>query len=1160
MTHDSLTPDEDEHWLRALVHAPPLALEPTSGARVGRYVLIAPLGRGGSGTVWEARDPEGHEVAIKLLRRLAPSAIRRFKLEFRAMSRVDHPGLVRLLELGEEDGRWYLAMEKVPGLAFDDALRAGTSLPHAFSGLAHALIALHALGFVHRDVKPSNVRVRPDGRVVLLDFGLVASVDAATEVAGTPRYMAPEQRRGLEVGPAADGYALGVMLADALPDDAPEPWRRLADRLRSERSDARPGLDAVLAVFGASEETTAPARDEADGMQACVGRDDTLAWLEACREATRKGGAVALVAGATGLGKTALVHAFARRMRASGGVVLAGRCYESETIPHRALDGAIEALGAWLRERPPHERRELLADDAHALAALFPTLAEVAPTGRADRADAVRALRRLFERIARRVPVLVVLDDLHWGDADSAEVLAEVLARPAPPVLVLGTHRDEDGSGPFVERLERAARDPLRAIAVHRTTLAPLTPDHAGALARALGAAPERIEEIVARAEGVPWLIGELALRSSLEERVDRLSPSARALLHVVAVAERGLPLAVAVEASLHPAGMLDAHALRAARLVRLRPDPIEPSSQWVEPYHDLGRQAVRAAMAPADALHLHTRLAARFARHPRLAEHAVPHLVACGDLHGAERALSNAIQRARERFAFAHGAELATRWVAMLRSAGAGRDAIARALVAVAELREAAQQSGPAAAAWEEAALALPDAEAYEARARATGALLLSGETERGLAILRTTDRTSWRAFHRNLVLTMIVRAVQAWRALRWAESPPGSDAPTPSLVLAGQATMALSVTDARRANGASVAFVARALAQRDPDWIALGLMACANHDVTIFGRETRLARGVAGWLERRRDALSPRVHAYASGLLALHPQQLGQAHACFQRALAAPPVSPAVEGMVGPLIAWLAPLVALLHGRVGSVRDAVPDLLARHRGSNTVVWLMVRLVAALAEGLLGLGGVALAREALDDAERAWGRETESVPGAQLAVGRVYAALAANDPDDAEAQLERALRRSRYHRLGRLAGSEYRALQARVRLLRALHVAGRPRERLLARCETDTRALAREPLFAAQGALVAAGVAMLRGAREDRVAAALVRARELCTAQGLGLGAMATHLALTRASGPPAEEARTALATWCRAERIGDDVDLAAALAFFLPTLHARV
>ena len=188
-----------------------------------RFRIIRPLGRGGMGMVYEALDRNrGARIALKTLQHVSADGLLRFKNEFRAVQDVQHPNLVTLGELIEDCGQWWLTMELVDGVEFLAHVRPGgalddTRLRAALVQLTSALQALHAGGLVHCDVKPRNVLVTSAGRVVLLDFGLVAHVDQSdSNVVGTPAYLAPEQGLLQEVGPPADWYGVGALLYEAL--------------------------------------------------------------------------------------------------------------------------------------------------------------------------------------------------------------------------------------------------------------------------------------------------------------------------------------------------------------------------------------------------------------------------------------------------------------------------------------------------------------------------------------------------------------------------------------------------------------------------------------------------------------------------------------------------------------------------------------------------------------------------------------------------------------------------------------------------------------------------------------------------------------------------------------------------------------------------------
>lgn len=225
-----------------------------TGRRLGgRYELAEPLGKGGMGEVWAARDTAlgDRRVAVKLLHagRLAslsgtsdPEELRRrFLRECRVTARVDHPGLVTVHDAGREGEELYLVMQLVEGSGLADHLAEHEPYPWPWAAavlaqIGSVLTAVHDAGIIHRDLKPGNIMVRPDGRVTVLDLGIAAVRGGGEEtrltrtgaLLGTPLYMAPEQSLGdSPVGTAADLYALGAigyeLLTGELPFSASDP-------------------------------------------------------------------------------------------------------------------------------------------------------------------------------------------------------------------------------------------------------------------------------------------------------------------------------------------------------------------------------------------------------------------------------------------------------------------------------------------------------------------------------------------------------------------------------------------------------------------------------------------------------------------------------------------------------------------------------------------------------------------------------------------------------------------------------------------------------------------------------------------------------------------------------------------------------------------------
>jgi hypothetical protein len=791
-----------------------------------RFQLDARLGSGGFGVVYRAFDRKLERwVALKTLRRHAPDALARFKHEFRALADLAHPNLLRLFELfvGERDV--YFSMELIEGVPLAAAALHGTADAGArwrraaglFADLAEGVRALHAAGVLHRDLKPSNVLVTPDDRVVVLDFGLVAGVPESSgtqisQVMGTPAYMAPERLAGQSAHEASDWYSVGVMLREALEPDAAAPpgLASLALELTADDASARPrGAEILgrlrrLAGQRRGDAAQGPVETPEPGRAPFVGRRVPLAALERAYARACAGHiAVARVRGPSGIGKTALVGQFLAGLRgdARHPLVLRARCHDREALGFKALDGIVDGLAQHLRRLPVHEAEALLPSSVLELARLFPVLLQAPAVASARRrlfgtADSIElrrrafdALRELFGRLLHVTPVVLFIDDLQWGDLDSAALLRHLVrGQDAPPLLVIACWREQGiaarDAGPLSEAL---AANPA---ALEDVDLEALAPDEVRAYVRAeLGereGAEGLIEAVVREAAGVPIFAQELVreakrapatliqggavvqLDAVLAARVERLPPQQRALLETVALAAKPLERAAARRAAAleGPLAHDAEQALLAAKLLRHG-----DGGDALETYHDRIRELVTRLVAPARAARLHDGLVqGLLADGGADPEDLAYHLRAAGRLDEAADAAARAARRAAEALAFDRAAALYT-MALDLRAADDHPEAGALA-VGLADALAFAGRATEAADAYVRASSKLPE-QHLSLTCKAAEQLLQSGDVTRGKAIVKELLGTlGWSVPERPAALLASVvlrRAELALRGLRF-------------------------------------------------------------------------------------------------------------------------------------------------------------------------------------------------------------------------------------------------------------------------------------------------------------------------------------------------------------------------------------------------------
>jgi hypothetical protein len=655
--------------------------------------------------------------------------------------------------------------------------------------LAVGVHALHQAGKLHRDLKPANVLVTAGDRVVVLDFGLAEDVSAGEDgVLGTPAYMAPEQAAGEPATPASDWYAVGVMIYEALtgrlpfegtvteilaakragtppsPGPIAASARDLAalsaDLLRADPA-ARPRGEEILRRLDLA--SAAPLRSPTPSV--FVGRRDEIATLLDAHAAVAPAHPVAaFVLAPSGIGKTALLGRFASELRLRGDpLILTGRCYACESVPYKAFDGVIEALAKHLAGLDPQARERVVPTDGEALAQVFPALAGVlgrpASGGGARspeaRAVAFRQLKEVLRRLAETRPLVVMIDDLQWGDLDSAKILEEILALPDPPaVLFVGAFRsDEIKASAFLRELRKtpADGDLIREIA-----LGALPREAARALVHHLLAGREedagiRTEAILCEASGNPFFLEELARRAEaplapalagaitldgiVRDRLAELPEESRRLLEVVAVAGRAIPPRAAVAAAhLGIEGVATIQRLRASRLLRATGLGDDDA---LEAYHDRIRESVTSGLDAATRAAHHRALARELEASDAVdPEELARHFLAGGERgKGVDYAL-RAAERAEAALAFGRVADLLALVIeAAEMPAGESRALALRRAGALAKAGRGAE----AAQLYRACADGAPEGESLWLRQCGAEQMLASGQLKQGIAEVRS-------------------------------------------------------------------------------------------------------------------------------------------------------------------------------------------------------------------------------------------------------------------------------------------------------------------------------------------------------------------------------------------------------------------------------------
>ncbi|HEY2515622.1 MAG TPA: protein kinase [Polyangiaceae bacterium] len=810
-----------------------------------RFEVVRRLGQGGMGVVYEALDHDrGERVALKTLSATSAAALVRFKREFRALQDLHHPNVVTLGELISEGDEWFFTMELVEGTDFlsyvrrtHEILRLGDELSGLVTAdeshppqpidppslvrrrvtarvdeerlravlrqLVDALGALHDRGLVHRDVKPSNIRVTEGGRLVLLDFGVVGELEGdheftAKRTVGTPMYMAPEQIAGDAFGPEADWYAVGVLLYEALTGelpfdgatalvfaqkqmldprppsavvpDIPADLDALCVSLLQLEPAARPSSRTMTQAYGSHAASERPARPGA----IFVGRTQDLEALRAAYDDARSAGAVSVVIeGESGVGKSCLTRHFLETLAADVPdlLVLGGRCYERESVPYKAFDGVVDAIARALGHLPGDEARPLLPREVGPLVQVFPVLRTVEAIDRLPgrrlraldphdlRRRAFAALRELMTRLAAWRPLVLAIDDIQWADDDSRKLLSEVLGAPSPaPLLFVATRRTDGGdvasTGPD---FEGALPGEVRRLRLSRLSSAEALdlaarlwresgrrePIDGAAIAREADGHPLFVDVLVRHHELYERAAAGVRLEDALRALVGRLDDLARDVMQLVAMT--GEPIAHEVLA--RAAGVENEQITKCIsflRTERLVATTRAGHGERIDLFHDRIRPAVVALLDPEGKVRAHRRLAAALEATGGDVELLASHCRGAGDLDRAARYTIEAADRAARALAFERAARLYQSALTLNDPSADERRALHGKL---AEALANAGRGAPAAKAFLAASEGAAPAERFDRQVRAASQLLRSGHIDEGTEVIQAVlGSIGWR------------------------------------------------------------------------------------------------------------------------------------------------------------------------------------------------------------------------------------------------------------------------------------------------------------------------------------------------------------------------------------------------------------------------------
>jgi tetratricopeptide (TPR) repeat protein len=541
----------------------PAITQPTSFAN-GRYQVKKFLGEGGKKKVYLAHDTVlDRDVAFALIKteKLDETALTRIKREAQAMGKLgDHPHIVSIYDFGDHQGQPFIVLPLMSGGDVEGLIKNAPEhklpLDQAIDiakAVCQGLVFAHSKGIIHRDIKPGNVWLSGDGTAKIGDFGLAVAQDLSRltqhgMMVGTVSYMPPEQAMGGEVTAKADLYSSGAMLYEMVTGRPPyvgddsiaiigqhintppvsPSWHRadlppaletlilqLIEKDPAKRPDSAAVVLQALEAIEAGKIKPQPVKEGASTKEnplyrrVFVGREAELKQLQSAFDGAISGqGALMMVLGEPGIGKTALTEQLATYVTLRGGRTLVGHCYEegSLSLPYLAF---VEALRSYVLNRDIKELREELGTGATNVARIVSEIRERLKIKLRPQKDPEEERYRLMQAVTGFLtnaacvqPMLVVLEDLHDADKGTLDMLTHVSRNIANArLLIVGTYRDVevDRSHP----LSAALAELRRVSSFGRVILRGLNADEV-----------RRMLESITRLE-VPWGLAEALHRQT---------------------------------------------------------------------------------------------------------------------------------------------------------------------------------------------------------------------------------------------------------------------------------------------------------------------------------------------------------------------------------------------------------------------------------------------------------------------------------------------------------------------------------------------------------------------------------------------------------------------------------------------------------------------